>query len=335
MFHLSESPDPAEDWPPFALGDPDPPPWMQGSVPARPRPDVLAIREAAEAGTTPRRLRGPKGQRHLHGIYSPQRLPREPRALHASLLRAATITGVDVASHGSAAWLWGFPGIQPPRELELLSLGGDRRRRVQGMSGRRGLVLPEEITVHRGIPVTTPARTWLDLARTASELQLVLWADWLFNPVWGGNWDRTALSTPEEIGQLLTSHRGKPGVRIARSAAQRARVGSDSPKETELRLALQDAGLPEPAVNQWIVDRLTGERIHRGDLTYEEYRLTLEYEGRHHSDPEQVARDIDRQERLEAADWKEIRFSGRHARNGWQRAVEKTRYALVERGWTP
>jgi len=203
------------------------------------------------------------------------------------------------------------------------------------MSGRRGRVLPEETTVHRGIPVTTPARTWLDLAHGASVEQLVLWADWLYNPVWGGNWDRSALSTPEEIRRLLMDHRGKPGIRIARLAAERARVGSDSPKETALRLALVDAGLPEPAVHQWIVDPLTGERVHRGDLTYEEYRLTLEYEGRHHSDPGQVARDIDRQERLEAAEWKEIRLSGRHARNGWRRAIEKTRSALAERGWTP
>mgnify|MGYP006190244613 CR=1 FL=1 len=86
---------------------------------------------------------------------------------------------------------------------------------------------------------------------------------------------------------------------LVRLAADRARVGSDSPKETGLRLALVDAGLPEPAVNRWILDPRTGGRVHRGDLTYEEYRLTLEYECRHHSDPDQVARDIDRQERLE------------------------------------
>lgn len=202
------------------------------------------------------------------------------------------------------------------------------------MSGRRGLVLPDETTIHRGVPVTTPSRTWLDLARTASLVHLVLWADWMFNPVWNGNWDRPALSTPDELRRLLARHRGKPGIRMARLAAERARVGSDSPRETSLRLALVDAGLPEPAVNRWILDPLTGNRIHRGDLTYEEFRLTLEYEGRHHSDPEQVARDIDRLERLEAADWKEIRFSDRHARNGWRRAIERTRSALEGRGWT-
>jgi hypothetical protein len=334
MVRPTEHPYESEDWPPFLLDDPDPPPWIRSADPVSP-PPVLAVREAAGSGTTLRRLRGPKGQRYLHGIYSPQRRSLGPDALHASLLRAATVTGQDVASHRSAAWLWGFPDVSPPRELELLSRGGDRRRRVQGMSGRRGLVLPEETTIHRGIPVTTPARTWLDLAGSVSLLQLVIWADWLFNPVWGGNWDRPALSTPEEIRRLLAGHRGKPGIRLARLAADRARVGSDSPKETGLRLALVDAGLPEPAVNQWILDPLTGERVHRGDLTYEEYRLTLEYEGRHHSDPDQVARDIDRQERLEAADWSEIRFSDRHARNGWRRAIEKTRSALAIRGWSP
>ncbi|MDI3331942.1 MAG: hypothetical protein QJR09_14600, partial [Micrococcus sp.] len=186
-----------------------------------------------------------------------------------------------------------------------------------------------------GVKFQPSLRGQISTVVDTSVEQLVLWADWLYNPVWGGNWDRAALSTPEQIRRLLLDHRGKPGIRIARLAAERARVGSDSPKETELRLALVDAGLPEPAVNQWILDPFTGERIHRGDLTYEEYRLSLEYEGRHHSDPEQVARDIDRQERLEAAEWKEIRLSGRHARNGWRRAIEKTRSALAERGWTP
>lgn len=241
MFRTTEHPYESEDWPPFLLDDPDPPPWNRSADQVSPLPDVLAVREAAGSGISLRRLRGPKGQRHLHGLYSPQRRPLDPDALHASLLRAATATGQDIASHRSAAWLWGFPDVSPPRELELLSLGCDRRRRVQGMSGRRGLVLPDETTIHRGIPVTTPARTWLDLAGSVSLLQLVIWADWLFNPVWGGNWDRAALSTPDEIRRLLAGHRGKPGIRFARLAADRARVGSDSPRETGLRLALVDA----------------------------------------------------------------------------------------------
>lgn len=342
MVLPDDYPHPDGAWPDVLPEDPGPPPWSRpaGALSGRPHDvhewplRVLAVREAADAGTTPRRLRGPKGRRHLHGLYSTPPGTWDPAVLHVALLRAATVSGQDVASHRSAALLWGFPQVRPPRNLELLSTAGDRRRRVQGMAGRRGLVLPDETTVHRGVPVTTPARTWLDLAHRASVLQLVLWADWLFNPVWGGDWDRSALSTPEEIDRLLRCHRGKPGIRLARLAADRARVGSDSPRETALRLALVDAGLPEPAVNQWITDPITGERIHRGDLVYEEYRLTLEYEGRHHSDPDQVARDIDRQERLDSVGWTELRFSERHARDGWRRAIVKTRSALAARGWT-
>lgn len=183
--------------------------------------------------------------------------------------------------------------------------------------------------------MTTPARTWLDLARTAGPWQLTLWADWLFNPVWGGDWDRLPLSTPEQLRRLVARHRGKPGIRVARLAAGRARVGSESPRETELRLALVDAGLPEPSVNRWIIDPVTGERIHRGDLTYDELRIDLEYEGKHHSEEGQVERDIARSERLQRADWLELRFSARHARNNWRPAIHKTREALIARGWSP
>lgn len=134
---------------------------------------------------------------------------------------------------------------------------------------------------------------------------------------------------------MVDRHRGKPGIRKARVATERARAGSDSHKETELRLALVDAGLPEPAVNQWIVDPVTGARIHQGDLTYDELRIDLEYEGEHHSEAGQVQRDIARHERLKRADWLELRFSARHSRNNWLPAIHKTREALASRGWTP
>lgn len=298
-------------------------------------PDIITLAEARTLGTSRRVLQNSRAEHHLHGLYSPSRRERDGETLHRSLLRAASSAATDVASHESAARLWGFPGSVVPSEIQLLSISGDRRRRVQGMAGRRGLVLPDETTVLGGIPVTTPGRTWLDLARTSGVLRLILWADWLFNPVWGGDWEREPLATPTELRALIDRHPGKPGIRKARAAADRARVGSDSPKETELRLALVDAGLPEPAVNQWIIDPRTGSRIHQGDLTYEEFRIDLEYEGEHHSKPGQVQRDIARAERLRAADWLELRFSSMHSRHGWLAAVHKTREALLSREWVP
>jgi hypothetical protein len=137
------------------------------------------------------------------------------------------------------------------------------------------------------------------------------------------------------LRRLLDRHRGKPGIRTARRAVSRARVGSDSPQETRLRLALVDAGLPEPAVNQWIIHPVTGEPLHQGDLTYDDLRIDLEYEGEHHSDPGQVQRDIARSERLQSADWLELRFSSRHSRDNWRPAIQKTRQALLSRGWAP
>ncbi|MFC7401978.1 hypothetical protein [Citricoccus sp. GCM10030269] len=298
-------------------------------------PDIVTLAQARALGTSRRTLQNPRSERHLHGIYGPRHGERDAASLHRGLLGAMSWSALDVASHESAAFLWGFPDVEPPQDLHLLSIAGDRRRRVKGMTGRRGLVLPEETTMVDGIAVTTPSRTWLDLAHGSSEFRMVLWADWLFNPVWGGDWERPALSTPEQLRAVLERHRGKPGIRTARRAADRARVGSDSPRETALRLALVDHGLPEPAVNEWIVDPETGELLHKGDLTYEQYRITLEYEGRHHSEPEQVQRDISRHERLNRADWLELRFSALHARDDWRPAVRKTREALLSRGWTP
>ena len=55
--------------------------------------------------------------------------------------------------------------------------------------------------------------------------------------------------------------------------------------------------------------------------------------GRHHSDPDQVARDIARHEALAAHDWLELRFSARHAQDNWRPAIRKVRDGLRSRGW--
>ena len=294
--------------------------------------------EALQVGWS--RLSGPAGHRQLRGIYRTRAVDApagatDPAEVHAALLRAlqwAPGEGKDIASHESAAFLGGCPDVAAPDSVHLTSIAGDRRRRLPGTTGHRGKVLPTEVVERDGVVLTNPAHTWLDLAATAWEDQLVVWGDWLVHPVWGGDWDAVPFTTPKDLELLLTHHRGRPGIRRARAALDRVRVGSDSPRETLLRLALVDAGLPEPAVNLPIRDA-QGRIIHQGDLVYEEFRTTLEYEGRHHSDPDQVARDIARHEALAAHDWLELRFSARLAQDNWRPAIRKVRQGLRSRGW--
>ncbi|MDF2498811.1 MAG: hypothetical protein K0Q86_2443, partial [Arthrobacter koreensis] len=72
---------------------------------------------------------------------------------------------------------------------------------------------------------------------------------------------------------------------------------------------------------------------HEPDLGYPKYRVAVQYEGAGHSDPEQVARDISREERTRALGWTEVRISRRHMVDGARPAVEKVRAALWAAGW--
>src|SRR5699024_1855798 len=85
------------------------------------------------------------------------------------------------------------------------------------------------------------------------------------------------------------------------------RPGTDSPRETWLRLLLIRAGLPEPRVNARIsADGEIPERF--GDLVYRRERVVVEYEGAHHSESRtSYLSDIRRFEQL--ADWRFVRVT--------------------------
>ena len=203
-----------------------------------------------------------------------------------------------------------------------------------GVVGHRSHVLAEEVIVVDGMSLTTRTRTWLDLATALQLDDLVVIADHLLRiprPEFEGRLEPFA--TREELQAILDRHSGRRGLRKARHALALARVGADSPPETRLRLAMARAGLPEPEINKPITDR-DGNALHSPDLSLPEYRIAIEYEGEGHGNPDQIARDIEREERARAADWDEVRISKRHMSNGARRAVEKIAVALRERGWS-
>jgi hypothetical protein len=73
-----------------------------------------------------------------------------------------------VLSHDSAAAIWGF---RPPHEGEVhVTIEGQARRSRQGIRVHRTLSL--NAAVHNGLPLTTPARTLKDLARTLAPNEL-------------------------------------------------------------------------------------------------------------------------------------------------------------------
>jgi hypothetical protein len=179
-----------------------------------------------------------------------------------------------------------------------------RRRNVVGhqLSFKEG-----EVLMFDGVRLTSPARTWLDLASILSVDELVAAGDSIVVehgdefPV-----PRQPLSSISDLQAMVGRHAGTRGVKKARLALELIRVGADSAPETMMRLALLRAGLPEPALNVVLRNGL-GHPVVWPDAAYPDHRIALQYEGAHHADPDQYRRDIKRQRLTESLGWREVR----------------------------
>ncbi|MFJ7749692.1 hypothetical protein ACIQXM_07020 [Arthrobacter sp. NPDC097144] len=245
------------------------------------------------------------------------------------------VTLYSVASHRTAAEVWGFP-LPPPDDgglLHILRPAGMAPQRRKGVCGHTGRLFAGEVCVVEGLTLTSREKTWLDLAHRLSITDLTVIADFLIRMPRPEYEDRTTpYATQASLLAVISRHGGKRGIRKARAALELSRIGADSPPETRLRLALIEAGLPEPLVNEPIHDD-DGGAHHQPDLTYPLYKVAVEYEGAGHSQTDQVERDILREERIRALGWYEVRISRQHMRGDARDAVNKVRAALVAAGW--
>ncbi len=82
-----------------------------------------------------------------------------------------------------------------------------------------------------------------------------------------------------------------------------------------------------------MLDR-NGQEVVHADLGYREWKVALEFDGRQHADRGQFGRDVDRYSLMAADGWLVLRFAARHLTGPWV-TVERTRRALMSRGWRP
>lgn len=184
---------------------------------------------------------------------------------------------------------------------------------------RQGRLHPTELN---GLPVLGPDRTFVDAATQLRDRDLLRVGDWLVAT------GRTDVDTLR--GYVFDSH--LDGVQRARRVALMVRVGTASPRESDLRWEIVRAGLPEPELNVDILDDL-GEFIARGDLVYRQWKVVVEYDGwQHERDAWQRQYDHLRRERLEGDGWRVIVITGadfRHPRS----LVRRIETALHQRGF--
>ena len=154
----------------------------------------------------------------------------------------------------------------------------------------RFLFAEEDVRVLAGVRVSAPCRMFVELARYLNLVELVVLGDWLVQH------RHTNVPALRHYCRRSTEQCAD---RAARAAAY-VRSGSESPRESRLRLLLALAGLPSITTNLVVV---VGSSEFRLDLAFTAVKVAVEYDGRHHDDPEQREADARRRQLLEAQGW--------------------------------
>jgi hypothetical protein len=242
----------------------------------------------------------------LHPVHRGVYLVGHTNALpHAPEMAAVLACGPGaVVSHRSAALLWALLAFEAReharawRRVEVTVAGRDPGLKPGIHVHRVRALDPRETRACDGIPITTPARTLLDLAMTASTWELERATAEAF---------RRRLTSDRELCFLLARHRGRRGAGILRKLLERNAPPALTRSAAEDRfLALvRAAPIPEPAVNVRLGP-------HEVDFLWRRQRLVVEIDGfDFHSSRAAFERDRLRDAELQASNFRVMRVTWR------------------------
>jgi len=291
---------------------------LQGRDLARPfwgmrMPAASAESRLLRAAPWPDERRGQTAQRRIRALahaYAPRLKPGQ----FFSHLTAARLHGIPL------------PAAFDRHELLDVSVPSPRRAaRAVGIQGHKQVVSSADVHLLEGLPVSSPAQAWIELAPLLSAEDLVCVGDYLL-------WWRHPRATLQELKFAVGSRHGRPGVAMLAEILPILTDRADSPPESRIRYRFLRAGLPTVAVNEEIYDA-QGMFIALPDLAFRRYRMVIDYEGDHHrTDRVQWQKDISRVPRLEAANWHSTRVSAQDLRDS-RELICRIRRLLRERGW--
>ncbi len=253
-----------------------------------PLPDdrPFTLEWAERHGHSRRVLQGRRFQILFPRVYAAASLERTPSVMVKAALLAAPAH--CAASHHSGLLLY---GIDVGEDLmpHLATLDPEPIR-IRGITTHRLTMMSTRIV--DGWRLLSPELSLSTAATKLSLVDVVIAADALY---------ARRLVTPARLEHFLHDHHGA-GVRRARRAARLSRTGSESPRETYVRVMLELAGLPPLECNRSFGDELGS--IARLDLSWPQWKIAIEYDGRQHGlSLAQRERDVRRRERMERLGW--------------------------------
>jgi very-short-patch-repair endonuclease len=262
---------------------------------ARTQQGNIARRQLLDLGLTYRGIAWRVERKRLHKSFPSVFGVGNPPTSMLSWAWAAVLAGGPdaVLSHESAGVLWKMV----ERWQRPFHVTASTDRRIHGIKVHRAQTLtPADITVQEGIPITTPARTALDLApgRTTAALTRAV------------NDSRHAgYLHPAALNELLDRSAGQRGVKALRELAAEAAVQAptQSQFEDDFLAFAKRYRLPTPLVNVKVAGHLV-------DAYFPEHKLVIELDGwEFHNDRAAFNNDRNRDADLLAIDHGTVRIT--------------------------
>ena len=270
---------------------------------------------ARAAGITDKQLRHRDVVRLSRDTYLPRSAVRDLPARIAAVLLTAPAGAV--VSHLTAAVIWGLaiPLQTAESRVHLTVAPGSSVRSRADRRIHRSPLAPGDVTTRLDVLLTTPERTWRDLAVVLAAPALLAITDQLL-----GFW-----STRDGLADQLASQPSGRGSARARSVLAVADPRAESPMESVLRWVLHEAGLPAPVL-QHVIRSAAGE--FRADFAWPDRMVLVEFDGNVHRERDVFVRDLRRQNALVAAGWTVLRFTSADVLGRPADVVEQIRRAL-------
>jgi hypothetical protein len=255
---------------------------------------LITTAQLAEAGVTghavAHRVKTGRLHRRHRGVYS----VRHARLSQEGEWMAAVLAAGDgsALSHLSAAKLWNVWR----RVVRGIDVVAPRRRHAKGVRVHACRRLdPRDVTVHRGIPVTTVPRTLVDLAD-------VLTAHQLANVVHEAAFRNRFSARATRAGMERSNGRNLHPLEQALALNAAGSAGTKSDLEDRFLAQVQAAGLPAPLVNAAVQTR---DRTYEVDFRWGD--VCVEIDGPGHGRPRTRAEDAARDRALTEPGYRVIR----------------------------
>ena len=242
--------------------------------------NIATTAELASAGISAKQIRTKVSRGELirldRGVYAPADRVSSVGATGRgalALLAAAALAPLGpqaVASHDTAARLQGLDllGRVPAGIAITRAPGSGSRGSWPGVRVHNAALPAGHVGQCDGVPVTTAARTVLDLARCSPLRAGIVVADSAL---------RKERTTKPELQAVIESCRRWPGLQRAAEVVAFASPLSESPLESIARVAFRDCGLPPPQLQALL--GADGLVIARVDFYWPQFRTIAEADG--------------------------------------------------------